>query len=187
MQSRRKHKGRMGTQSQGIEVKAPGEAQGESRMSSRLMTMTGVVLALVLLFAVNILVSRTLGSARIDLTENRLFTLSEGTRSILASYRGAGDPALPSLATRVGKGARHRQLRRSRARALLNEYERLSGGKLALHVIDPEPFSEEEDRAVAYGLRGVPLGTRRGKPLLRSCRYELRRRRGSHPLLHHRA
>ena len=129
-------------------------------MSSRLMTMTGVVLALVLLFAVNILVSRTLGSARIDLTENRLFTLSEGTRSILASIeepvtlrfhlsqRELGKvPGIGSYADRV--------------RALLNEYERLSGGKLALHVIDPEPFSEEEDRAVAYGLRGVPLGSTR--------------------------
>ena len=130
-------------------------------MSSRLMTMTGVVLALVLLFAVNILVSRTLGSARIDLTENRLFTLSEGTRSILASIeepvtlrfhlsqRELGKvPGIGSYADRV--------------RALLNEYERLSGGKLALHVIDPEPFSEEEDRAVAYGLRGVPLGIDEG-------------------------
>ena len=130
-------------------------------MASRLTTTTGVVLALVLLFAVNILAGRLLGSARIDLTENRLFTLSEGTRGILAgleepvtlrfylSQRELGRaPGIGSYADRV--------------RALLNEYERLSGGKLALHVIDPEPFSEEEDRAVAYGLRGVPLGLDEG-------------------------
>ena len=130
-------------------------------MASRLTTTTGVVLALVLLFAVNILADRLLGSARIDLTENRLFTLSEGTRGILAgleepvtlrfhlSQRELGKaPGIGSYADRV--------------RALLNEYERLSGGKLALHVIDPEPFSEEEDRAVAYGLRGVPLGLDEG-------------------------
>ena len=126
-------------------------------MASRLTTATAIALALVLLFAVNILAERLLGSARIDLTENRLFTLSEGTRSILAgleepvtlrfylSQRELGKaPGIGSYADRV--------------RALLSEYERLSGGKLALHVIDPEPFSEEEDRAVAYGLRGVPLG-----------------------------
>ena len=130
-------------------------------MASRLTTTTGVALALVLLFAVNILAGRLLGSARIDLTENRLFTLSEGTRGILAgleepvtlrfylSQRELGRaPGIGSYADRV--------------RALLNEYERLSGGKLALHVIDPEPFSEEEDRAVAYGLRGVPLGLDEG-------------------------
>ena len=130
-------------------------------MASRLMTATGVVLALVLLFAVNILASRTLGSVRVDLTGNRLFTLSEGTRSILASleepvtlrfYLSQGElgrvPGIGGYADRV--------------RALLDEYERLSGGKVRVRVIDPEPFSEEEDRAVAYGLRGVPLGLDEG-------------------------
>ena len=130
-------------------------------MASRLMTTTGVVLALVLLFAVNILASRILGPARIDMTENRLFTLSEGTRAILANL---DEPV--TLRFYLSQ----RELERvpgiggyaDRVRALLNEYKRLSGGKLALHVIDPEPFSEEEDRAVGYGLRGVPLGLDEG-------------------------
>ena len=130
-------------------------------MASRLMTTTGVVLALVLLFAVNILASRILGPARIDLTENRLFTLSVGTRAILANL---DEPV--TLRFYLSQ----RELERvpgiggyaDRVRALLNEYKRLSGGKLALHVIDPEPFSEEEDRAVGYGLRGVPLGLDEG-------------------------
>ena len=130
-------------------------------MTSRMMTTTGVVLALVLLFAVNILASRLLGPARIDLTENRLFTLSEGTRGILTSldepvtlrfYLSQRElervPGIGGYADRVG--------------ALLDEYKRLAGGKLTLHVIDPEPFSEEEDRAVGYGLRGVPLGLDEG-------------------------
>ena len=39
----------------------------------------------------------------------------------------------------------------------MQEYEQAAAGNLILHVIDPEPFSEEEDRAVGYGLRGVPL------------------------------
>ena len=125
-------------------------------MSSRLMTTTGVVLAIVLLFAVNMLADRTLGPARIDLTENRLFTLSEGTRGILANL---DEPV--TLRFYLSR----RELERvpgvggyaDRVRALLNEYKRLSGGKLEVRTIDPEPFSEEEDRAVGYGLRGVPL------------------------------
>ena len=130
-------------------------------MASRLTTTTGIVLALVLLFAVNILATRTLGSARIDLTENRLFTLSEGTRNILASL---DEPVIlrfylsqSELARVPGIGGYA-----DRVRALLNEYERLSGGKVEVRVIDPEPFSEEEDRAVAYGMRGVPLGLDEG-------------------------
>ena len=130
-------------------------------MISRMMTATGVVLALVLLFAVNILASRLLGPARIDLTENRLFTLSEGTRGILSSL---DEPV--TLRFYLSQ----RELERvpgiggyaDRVRSLLEEYRRLAGGKLTLHMIDPEPFSEEEDRAVGYGLRGVPLGLDEG-------------------------
>ena len=136
-------------------------AAGERRMAARLTTGAGVALALVLLFAVNILASRTLGPVRIDLTESNLFTLSEGTRNVLA---GLQDPV--TLRFYLSR----RELERApgigsyadRVRALLNEYQRLSGGKVTLHVIDPEPFSEEEDRAVAYGLRGVPLGIDEG-------------------------
>ena len=130
-------------------------------MTSRLMTTTGVVLAVVLLFAVNILASRLLGPARIDLTEHRLFTLSEGTRGILSSL---DEPV--TLRFHLSQ----RELERvpgiggyaDRVRALLEEYKRLAGAKLTLQVIDPEPFSEEEDRAVGYGLRGVPLGLDEG-------------------------
>ena len=130
-------------------------------MTSRMMTATGVVLAVVLLFAVNILASRLLGPARIDLTEHRLFTLSEGTRGILANL---DEPV--TLRFYLSK----RELERvpgiggyaDRVRALLEEYRRIAGGKLTLRVIDPEPFSDEEDRAVGFGLRGVPLGLDEG-------------------------
>ena len=40
---------------------------------------------------------------------------------------------------------------------MLRAYQRASGGKLKLHVIDPQPFSEEEDRAAEFGLQAVPL------------------------------
>ena len=130
-------------------------------MTSRMMTTTGVVLAVVLLFAVNILASRHLGPARIDLTEHRLFTLSEGTRGILTSL---DEPV--TLRFYLSK----RELERvpgiggyaDRVRALLEEYGRIAGDKLTVRIIDPEPYSDEEDRAVGYGLRGVPLGLDEG-------------------------
>ena len=130
-------------------------------MASRLTTTTGVVLAVVLLFAVNILAHQMLNPVRVDLTENRLFTLSEGTRGILERLE---EPV--TLRYYISR----RELERvpgiggyaDRVRALLGEYKRLSGGMLSLQVIDPEPFSEEEDRAVGYGLRGVPLGLDEG-------------------------
>jgi ABC-type uncharacterized transport system involved in gliding motility auxiliary subunit len=125
-------------------------------MNTRTLSIAGLIVALVLLFAVNILSNTVFTAARVDLTENRLFTLSDGTRNILAdlnepitirlylSERLARTlPAINSYATRV--------------KGLLGEYERASGGMIEVRIIDPEPFSEEEDRAVGYGLSGVPL------------------------------
>ena len=45
-----------------------------------------------------------------------------------------------------------------RVREFLQELVARSNGKVHLHVIDPQPFSEEEDRAAELGVRGVPLG-----------------------------
>ena len=45
-----------------------------------------------------------------------------------------------------------------RVRDMLLEYESHSGGKVDVIFIDPEPFSEEEDQAVADGLRNIPTG-----------------------------
>lgn len=125
-------------------------------MNTKMLSIAGLIVAFALLFAVNILSGSVFTSTRVDLTENRLFTLSEGTRNILAglnepitirlylSERLARDlPAINSYATRI--------------KGLLDEYERASDGMIEIHIIDPEPFSEEEDRAVGYGLSGVPM------------------------------
>ena len=121
--------------------------------------LTGGTLALLaVLFIATIVLSNTLlRGARIDLTENRLYTLSPGTRTVLAeidepinlyfffSDRGTRDfPVIRTYATRV--------------RELLEEMVAKSDGKLRLTVIDPLPFSEEEDRATAFGLQAVPVG-----------------------------
>jgi ABC-type uncharacterized transport system involved in gliding motility auxiliary subunit len=126
-------------------------------MNRKLLTVGGLVLALVLLLAVNILAGATLRSAQVDLTENKLYTLSEGTRKVLGEipepitlhfYYSKGlaqnYPPLPDYAQRIQE--------------LLREYAARSGGKIRLEIHDPEPFTEIEDRAVGFGLQGVPVG-----------------------------
>ena len=44
-----------------------------------------------------------------------------------------------------------------RVRELLGRYADASAGKLRLEIYQPQPFSDDEDRAVAFGLQGVPL------------------------------
>ena len=124
----------------------------------RIISSTGLILAAILAVGVIILANTTLTSERLDLTQNKLFTLSQGTVNIIKSL---DEPIslnfyfsrktlvdFPQLMTYA-----------SRVRDLLGEYAALSNGKIKLTVIEPEPFSEAEDDAVANGLRGISVNT----------------------------
>jgi len=125
-------------------------------MKGGLLTATGLVLAAVLLVAVNVLAGASLTRARLDLTENSLYTLSSGTRTILASLEEPVTLRL-YLSERLARELPSVSAYATRVRELLEEYERAAAGNIRLVAIDPEPFSEEEDRALGYGLRGIPL------------------------------
>jgi ABC-type uncharacterized transport system involved in gliding motility auxiliary subunit len=126
-------------------------------MNTRWMSAGALGLAVVSLLAVNVASRAALRSARLDLTDNGLYTLSQGTKNILA---GLTEPITlrlfvsQKLATRLPGISGYV----SRVRELLAEYQRRSGGHLQVVVVEPEPFSEEEDQAVGYGLQGIPIG-----------------------------
>ncbi len=113
--------------------------------------------ALAVIFLVGVTLISLLPGVRLDLTGNRLYTLSEGTKKIVGSitepvnvYLFFSDKAtadLPQLRTYAG-----------RVREMLDEFASRSDGKLKLTVIDPPPFSDEEDRATGFGLRAINLG-----------------------------
>jgi ABC-type uncharacterized transport system involved in gliding motility auxiliary subunit len=115
-----------------------------------------VGLSIIFFLAFNALVNTVLTSTRLDLTEDQLYTLSDGTREVLANleepidlrfyYSEKFDEIGPDI-------ARHSD----RVRELLDEYERLSGGLVRIEVFDPQPFSTEEDLAVSDGLQGLPF------------------------------
>ena len=125
-------------------------------MNIRLLTGSGLAVAVVVFFTVNVLSHVAFRSARFDLTEQRLYTLTEGSRNIL---QGLDEPVTLRvyLSKKLAVELPGIQGYTNRVLELVQEYEQAAGGNLILHVIDPEPFSEEEDRAVGYGLRGVPL------------------------------
>jgi ABC-type uncharacterized transport system involved in gliding motility auxiliary subunit len=124
-------------------------------MKMNRLALTGSSLAIlgVLLVAVLVLSNLLLRGARLDLTENNLYTLSDGTREVLKeieepvnlyfyfSDRGTKEMPIRSYALRV--------------REMLEEMASYSGGKLRLQVIDPLPFSEDEDRASGFGLQAA--------------------------------
>ncbi len=112
-----------------------------------------LVLGFVTFSALNTLL---FGRLRIDFTEGGLYTISEGTREIIA---GIDEPIdvyffFSDKATR--EAAPLRTYAR-RVRELLEEYAHEADGRIRLHVVDPEPFSEAEDQAAEFGLQAVPL------------------------------
>ncbi|KFN44776.1 GldG family protein [Arenimonas oryziterrae] len=98
-----------------------------------------------------------LRGARIDLTEHRQYTLSDGTRRILDRIE---EPVKLQLyySDKAARDLPQFRVYAQRVRELLEEVAARSHGKVTLQVIDPEPFSKDEENAAAHGLQGVPLG-----------------------------
>lgn len=116
----------------------------------------GLLLIALAFLTFNIFSSLLFTNARLDLTEQKLYTISEGTETILA---GLQEPVELHFFY-SDKTARELVSLRNYARRveeMLRAYEREANGKLKLHVIDPQPFSEEEDRAAEFGVQAVPL------------------------------
>jgi gliding motility-associatede transport system auxiliary component len=120
------------------------------------LTLLAIGLAIALFLAINVLAGALLKASRLDLTEDRLFTLAAGTKEVLRSIDEPIDlrfyyserldelgPYFASYANRVDE--------------LLAEYQRLANGRIRVERLDPQPFSPEEDLAVAEGLQGLPV------------------------------
>jgi ABC-type uncharacterized transport system involved in gliding motility auxiliary subunit len=120
-----------------------------------------LILALPLLalgFVVLVSLSSTLlKGARLDLTEHKQYTLSEGTRHIIEHVR---EPIRLQFfySEKAAESLPQFRVFAQRVRELLEEAAARSHGKITLEIVDPEPFSEAEDKAAAYGLQAVPLG-----------------------------
>lgn len=96
------------------------------------------------------------GGLRFDLTENRMYTLSAGTRQIIDSIDEPVDIYFFFSDKSTREVAPLRTYAR-RVQELLEEYALLAKGRIRLKIVDPVPFSEAEDQAAAFGLQAVPL------------------------------
>lgn len=121
-----------------------------------LFSTAGVVAMFVLLAAVNFIAGHFKG--RVDLTEDREFTLSKGTRAILSRldtpvqvrlYFSRSNSETPVFLKTYEQ----------RVEDLLNEYRQASKGLIEIKKLDPEPDSDAEDSAKLDGIEGQPLPT----------------------------
>lgn len=114
----------------------------------------GLGLALALLLAVNILSNVALKPFQLDLTESKLFTVSQGTKKIID---GIDEPIVLRLFfTKImGEGNPAHAQHFVRVKELLERYASLSNGRIRVELFDAAPFSPAEDKAVAFGMTGV--------------------------------
>src|SRR3954470_18369702 len=116
----------------------------------------GIVAMVLLLIAINFIASRA--RARIDLTSEKAYTLSPGTRAILAKldtpvqirfYCTKNSNAMPVFLTTYAQ----------RVEDLLGEYRQASKGRIEVQRLNPEPDSDAEDSARLDGVEGQQLRT----------------------------
>ena len=115
------------------------------RFALRLVALAMAYIVLVLGSAV------VLRDARFDLTADHLYTLSPGTRHIAASLRQPLQLTL-YFSDRAARELPQLRSYAQRVRDMLDEIHRRAHGEITVSVVDPQPYSEDEDRAVAAGL-----------------------------------
>lgn len=124
------------------------------RNSTSIVTL---VLLIVLFFGVVVINNELLGHYRVDLTEDKVYSLSPGSQKVLDEL---DEPIVLYFffSDSASKGMTALRNYANRVQSLLEEYSSRANGKITLKVIDPEPFSESEDLAVQFGLTGATLG-----------------------------
>jgi ABC-type uncharacterized transport system involved in gliding motility auxiliary subunit len=126
------------------------------RLETLLYSTGGVVALLAALIAVNFIASAF--NLRADLTQGDVYTLSPGTRKVLARleapvklrlYYSQGSEAVPVGLKTFAK----------RVEDLLSEYKAAGGGKVIVEKFNPEPDSDAEDSAQLDGIEAQLTNT----------------------------
>lgn len=121
-------------------------------------SIIGVLAAAAIAIGINMFADARLANVQADLTQGHIYSLSPGTKQILAGLR---EPVTLRLfySRQLGSTVPSYGIYADHVREMLRDYASHSNGKVKVEFFDPEPFSDTEDRAIAYGLQGVPLDT----------------------------
>ena len=127
----------------------------------KVYALASLALVIVIFVAAIMASNALLRGVRLDLTEDGLFTLADGTRKMLRNIDEPINLYLYFSDKETADAQADFQFLRSyetRVTELLGEFVAESNGELSLEIIDPEPFSEDEDRAAEYGLTDISGG-----------------------------
>ena len=128
------------------------------------LTSSVNLLLIVLVFISLVFVNNQLfSSVRLDLTESQVYSLSRGSKQIL---KNIDEPInlYFYFSDKASKNMTSLRNYANRVEGLLTEYETFANGKLKLQILDPQVFSEQEDRANQFGLTAANIGSA-GEPI----------------------
>ena len=129
-------------------------------MNRTIRAILGAGFVLVIVFSA-ISICQSIGKPlKLDITEKKLYTLSDGTKAILAKLNQPIRVRLYYAKTAALKGPDQIRFFNNYyefVKALLEEYVTASNGMVELEVVDPRPFTDDEEQALKYGLRRFPI------------------------------
>lgn len=129
-------------------------------MNRTLRAILGAVLILIIAFSGISICQNIGGRLKLDVTDQGLYTLSDGTKAILGKLNQPITARLFFARKAAMKAPDQIQYFTNYfefVKALLDEYVAASGGKVKLQVIDPRPFSDDEEQAMRLGLQKFPI------------------------------
>ena len=122
-----------------------------NNIKSKNIIKLSVFLSILTFFSINVITNNILSSARVDFTENKLYSLSNGTMSLLKDLKEPIHIRL-FVSSNLVKDVPQLSTYANRVETILQTYSNISNGKITLEIIDPKPFSDAEDRAVGMGI-----------------------------------
>ena len=118
--------------------------------------LIAIIATVALFLSFNFIINKINFSLGIDFTETKTFTLSEGTKKVIADIQ---EPIKINFIYSRGlsKNIPVIQNYANQIQGVLNRYADLAGNKIELIVTEPEPYSDEEDYVERYGVQGFPV------------------------------
>ena len=131
-------------------------SESKKRIGKTAFSAGSALLVLIILVMANLLIART--TLRWDATEDELYSLSEGTRTILSELQQ--DVVIKVFYSQhVVNAPNHIKTFAQRVLDFLSEYKHYGKGRVSVEIYDPKPDSEEEEWAITYGMKGIALPT----------------------------
>ena len=118
--------------------------------------LISLVCTILIFLSFNFIINKINFNIGIDFTSTKTFTLSKGTKNVLANIE---EPLkIEFIYSRsLSKNIPIIQNYANQIEGLISRYVGLAKGKIEFQIIEPEPYSDEEDYVERFGVQGFPV------------------------------